>query len=37
LQCWYVDTLVPVFVAYDLGVTPEDRAAMTAVLESCLD
>jgi hypothetical protein len=35
LQCWYVDKLVPVFVAYDLGVTPEDRAAMTAVLESC--
>jgi hypothetical protein len=37
LQCWYIDKLVPVFVAYDLGVTPEDRAAMTAVLESCLD
>jgi len=35
LQCWYVDKLVPVFVAYDLGVTPEDRAALTAVLESC--
>ena len=35
LQCWYVDKLVPVFVAYDLGLTPEDRAAMTAVLESC--
>ena len=35
LQCWYIDKLVPVFVAYDLGVTPEDRAAMTAVLESC--
>jgi hypothetical protein len=35
LQCWYVDKLVPVFVAYELGVTPEDRAAMTAVLESC--
>jgi hypothetical protein len=35
LQCWYVDRLVPVFVAYELGVTPEDRAAMTAVLESC--
>ena len=35
LQCWYVDKLVPVFVAYDLGVTPEDRAAMTAVLSTC--
>jgi len=35
LQCWYIDKLVPVFVAYDLGVTPEDRAAMTAVLETC--
>jgi hypothetical protein len=35
LQCWYVDTLLPVFVAYDLGVTPEDRAAMTAVLTTC--
>ena len=35
LQCWYIDKLVPVFVAYDLGVTPEDRAAMTAVLDSC--
>jgi hypothetical protein len=35
LQCWYVDKLVPVFVAYELGVTPEDRAAMTAVLNSC--
>ena len=35
LQCWYVDKLVPVFVAYDLGLTPEDRAAMTAVLTTC--
>jgi hypothetical protein len=35
LQCWYVDRLVPVFVAYELGVTPEDRAAMTAVLNTC--
>ncbi|WP_308287463.1 HNH endonuclease family protein [Cryobacterium sp. 1639] len=35
LQCWYIDKLVPVFVAYELGVTPEDRAAMSAVLESC--
>ena len=35
LQCWYIDKLVPVFVAYDLGVTPEDRAAMTAVLTTC--
>ncbi|WEO78912.1 HNH endonuclease family protein [Cryobacterium sp. SO2] len=35
LQCWYIDKLVPVFVAYDLGVTPEDRAAMTAVLDTC--
>jgi hypothetical protein len=35
LQCWYVDRLLPVFAAYELGVTPEDRAAMTAVLETC--
>ncbi|TFC07067.1 HNH endonuclease [Cryobacterium adonitolivorans] len=35
LQCWYVDKLVPVFMAYDLGLTPEDRAAMTAVLTTC--
>lgn len=35
LQCWYVKKLVPVFVAYELGVTPEDRAAMTAVLRTC--
>jgi len=35
LQCWYVDRLVPVFVAYDLGITPEDRAAMTKVLDTC--
>jgi hypothetical protein len=35
LQCWYIDKLVPVFVAYELGLTPEDRAAMTAVLTSC--
>jgi hypothetical protein len=35
LQCWYVDRLLPVFLAYELGVTPEDRAAMTAVLETC--
>jgi hypothetical protein len=35
LQCWYIDKLVPVFVAYDLGLTPEDRAAMTAVLSTC--
>ncbi|WP_181397239.1 HNH endonuclease family protein [Cryobacterium arcticum] len=35
LQCWYIDKLVPVFVAYELGVTPEDRAAMTAVLATC--
>lgn len=35
LQCWYVETIVPVFVAYELGVTAEDRAAMTAVLQSC--
>lgn len=35
LQCWYVRKLVPVFVAYELGVTPEDRAAMTAVLRTC--
>ena len=35
LQCWYVDRLMPVFVAYDLGITPEDRAAMTAVLDTC--
>ena len=35
LQCWYIDKLVPVFVAYELGVTPEDRAAMTAVLSTC--
>ena len=35
LQCWYVQKLVPVFVAYELGVTPEDRAAMTAVLRTC--
>ncbi|TFB46775.1 HNH endonuclease family protein [Cryobacterium tagatosivorans] len=35
LQCWYVKKLVPVFVAYELGVTPEDRAAMSAVLRTC--
>jgi len=35
LQCWYIDKLVPVFVAYELGVTPQDRAAMTAVLNTC--
>jgi hypothetical protein len=35
LQCWYVDRLLPVFEAYQLGVTPEDRAAMMAVLHTC--
>lgn len=35
LQCWYVTKLVPVFVAYELGVTPADRAAMSAVLRTC--
>jgi hypothetical protein len=35
LQCWYVQKLVPVFVAYELGVTEQDRVAMTTVLETC--
>ena len=35
LQCWYVQQLVPVFVAYELGLTEQDRVAMTTVLETC--
>jgi hypothetical protein len=35
LQCWYVQKLVPVFVAYELGLTEQDRVAMTTVLETC--
>lgn len=35
LQCWYVQRLVPVFVAYELGLTEQDRVAMTTVLETC--
>jgi hypothetical protein len=30
-----VQKLVPVFVAYELGVTEQDRVAMTTVLETC--
>lgn len=35
LQCWYVQELLPVFVAYELGVTLQDRVAMSTVLETC--
>lgn len=35
LQCWYVQQLLPVFVAYELGVTLQDRVAMGTVLETC--